>query len=355
MLNYDVITIICAEMDRADILSLGLASKKFLEPALDEMWRKLSSIEPLLSVLPETTLMFLQPIAPLSWDRVQFYASRVREFGEPYEAIRVDVHDSVYAYLGLGKPLFPKLKILHPPLQLCSLNSFTLFLGTSLQEVSWPCDWPEASTDFAQDLGPSLALLVSKSPGLKSLTLSQYTYSGLSLSLSRLSTLESLLANDLPHLEMSFIRTIALLPRLTKLDLSLPAGILLDYTGVENHARFPSLTKIQLWGSIPNLNKFLVTARPKALRSLHFHCCCESPVDWQSLPELVTFTTHIAPSFPFLQDLSIEEVPDLVFDSPLMGIDEEQLWSIFEPLLELKRLERLEFSISLPLSDQKYG
>ena len=57
MLNYDVITIICAEMDRADVLSLGLASKKFLEPALDEMWRKLSSIEPLLSVLPETTLV----------------------------------------------------------------------------------------------------------------------------------------------------------------------------------------------------------------------------------------------------------------------------------------------------------
>ncbi|KAF9065971.1 hypothetical protein BDP27DRAFT_1424359 [Rhodocollybia butyracea] len=36
-----------------------------------------------------------------------------------------------------------------------------------------------------------------------------------------------------------------------------------------------------------------------------------------------------------------------------MDIDEQQLWLIFEPLLELQRLEYLDYQIILPLSDQK--
>jgi hypothetical protein len=36
-----------------------------------------------------------------------------------------------------------------------------------------------------------------------------------------------------------------------------------------------------------------------------------------------------------------------------MNLDEQQLWSIFEPLLELKRLEYLFYGIPLPVSDQK--
>ena len=58
MLDCDVIAIICAEVSsRRDLLSLGLASKKFLGPALDILWKNMSSIKPLLSVLTETTLV----------------------------------------------------------------------------------------------------------------------------------------------------------------------------------------------------------------------------------------------------------------------------------------------------------
>lgn len=59
MLNYDVITLICAEVSgKKDLLHLGLASKHwFLEPALNVLWKKIEDMEPLLSVLPETTLV----------------------------------------------------------------------------------------------------------------------------------------------------------------------------------------------------------------------------------------------------------------------------------------------------------
>ncbi|KAF9048388.1 hypothetical protein BDP27DRAFT_1373763 [Rhodocollybia butyracea] len=71
-----------------DLLSLGLASKIFLKPALDGLWKRIESIVPLLLVLPETTVvngkkLLLGPIAPLSWDCLHFYTSHVHEFTSP--------------------------------------------------------------------------------------------------------------------------------------------------------------------------------------------------------------------------------------------------------------------------------
>jgi hypothetical protein len=73
VLNSDVIALICEELEygtqralkynrteddiacRKSLLSLSLTSKEFLEPALDVLWRRVASVKPLLSVLPETT------------------------------------------------------------------------------------------------------------------------------------------------------------------------------------------------------------------------------------------------------------------------------------------------------------
>ncbi|KAF9062761.1 hypothetical protein BDP27DRAFT_1427596 [Rhodocollybia butyracea] len=358
MLNYDIITVICAEIsdrhdDRhlvpKDLLSLGLVSKRILEPALDGMWKRINSLQPLLSVLPEATLVngkkqFLQPMSP-SWDRLRFYTSRVREFGgDAYVGNRLDVHDSVYAYLDQGKPIFPRLKMLHLTPPLCSPNSFALFLGTGLQVVSWPDStwgWPEADPD--SDLGPSLALLVSKNPGLKSLTLGQYPFSELSLSLGHLCTLKILEVNHLVRPEMGFIRAIALLPNLTDLCLTLPTMFLFDYAGVENG--FPSLTKFFLRGSTFDTRKILAVMRTKILRDLS--------IDWhvenQSFLADIVVIIRFLPSIPSLWSLQIEGA---ALHFLLADINAQLLWSIFEPLLELKRLELLAYNVPLPLSDQ---
>ncbi|KAF9065922.1 hypothetical protein BDP27DRAFT_1365997 [Rhodocollybia butyracea] len=334
-------------------MSLGLASQMFLEPALDVLWKRICGMEPLLSVLPETTLvngqkMFLRPIAPSSWDRLQFYTSRVREFDDWERFKKQSVHDSVYAYLGQEKPIFPNLRMLRlTGHRLCNSDSFAFFLNTGLQAVLWLCDPLESPVDAGSNLGPSLALLVSKSPGLMSLTLSQYTYSGLSHSLSCLRDLEKLSVIFLPHLEMDSIQAIALLPKLTDLHLALPAGILVHYTGVESG--FPSLTKIWLSGSTFDLREFLAVARPKALRNLTIDWNFE-PIANQSPLADIAAITHFLPFFPSLRKL---EMNGDALSSLTKDLDEQQLWSIFEPLLELKRLENLFYNIPLPVSDQK--
>ncbi|KAF9069183.1 hypothetical protein BDP27DRAFT_1421161 [Rhodocollybia butyracea] len=337
MLNHDVIRTICAEItddfghsDPKDLLSLGLASTVFLEPALDVMWKRIKSIEPLLSVLPETTLvngkkMFLRPIAPLSWDRLRFYTSRVRKFIAPFQYKELDVHDSV-----------PRL---------CNSNTFMFFLTTSLRVVSWPHPALGSLADSSSDLGPSLALLVSKSPELKSLGLNKYCYSGLSLTLRHLVDLEYFSAIGLSHLEVDFVQVIALLPKLTHLDLALPEEVFLDYTGVESG--FPSLTKIELCGSTSDTRKFLAVIRPQALQELVIDLSFKPATEWQS----ITAITYLLPSFPFLRSLVI--VGDRLLKLSV-DLDDLQLWLLFEPLLELKRLECLGYDIDLPaISDQK--
>ncbi|KAF9069184.1 hypothetical protein BDP27DRAFT_1325768 [Rhodocollybia butyracea] len=358
MLNYDVIRIICAEItdDSAhsappDLLSLGLSSRIFLEPALDVMWQRMNSIEPLLSILPETRLinrkkMILKPISPSSWDRLRFYTSRVREFVAPLEQ---NVHDSVYARLGHENPIFPKLSTLHLSPRLCDSKTFLFFLATSLQVVSWPYPWlldppPDATSS---DMGPSLSLLVSKSPELRHLTLSKYLYSGLSLTLKHLVALERLSVMDLSHLEEDFIQAIALLPKLTYLYLTLPAGIVLDHTGVERG--FPSLTKLRLHGSTSDTRKLLAVVKPHALQELVLDLGYEFATEESRIADVAAII-HLLPSYPFLRNLAIDG--DALTELP-MDLEDLQLWLIFEPLLELKRLELLDYNISLPVSDQK--
>ncbi|KAF9069176.1 hypothetical protein BDP27DRAFT_1421156 [Rhodocollybia butyracea] len=281
MLNHDVIGLICAEITDdcihsapPDLLSLGLSSRIFLEPALDVMWKKISSMEPLLSVLPETTQweegMILKPISPSSWDRLRFYTSRVREF--------------------------------HAPLQHKELNPSVM----RLKHVHVLPDDHSAG---------------GFSPGLKSLTLNDYPYSGLSLTLSHLVALEYLSVADLSYLEVDSIQVIALLPELTNLYLTLPAEIVLDYTDVESG--FSLLTKLELHGSTSDIRKFLAAAKPQALQELVIERTYQY-VTKESLLTDITAITHLLPrSFPFLRHLTFD------------------------------RLEFLNYNISVPVSDQK--
>ena len=51
---HDLLAYIAGYLERKDAFRFALASKKFfLEPGLDEVWREISSFEPLLACLPE--------------------------------------------------------------------------------------------------------------------------------------------------------------------------------------------------------------------------------------------------------------------------------------------------------------
>ncbi|KAF9063185.1 hypothetical protein BDP27DRAFT_1427149 [Rhodocollybia butyracea] len=141
------------------------------------------------------------------------------------------------------------------------------------------------------------------------------------------------------HLEVDSIQVIAMLPKLTDLSLTIPDGIPLDYTGVEGG--FPSLTDLWLQGSTSDACKFLGVSRLPALQELNIDL-----YSGQSPLSDIAAINCLLRSCPFLRRL--------VLSFPFMpGIDDLQLWSIFEPLLELTRLEYLRYNIPLPISHQK--
>ncbi|KAF9064124.1 hypothetical protein BDP27DRAFT_1450949 [Rhodocollybia butyracea] len=369
MLNDDILQIICAELEyglnsyltnlsndelgcRKALLSLGLTCRSFLNPALDVLWKNMRSVEPLLLVLPETTVVdgkkiLLTPIAPSSWDRLGFYTSRVREFSD---SDALNAHESVYTFLGQRQPLFPNLKTLRLLPEMCNSTAFLFFLSSTLQEAYLP----RHTLGFAamaglrqiHDLGPSLSLLVSRSPGIKSLEFHGHTYSGLSHSLHSLHELERLSVTGVasPFLERNFVKVIASSPRLTHLSLSIPASNLLDYDNIEQG--FPSLREVWVQGMTADLHSF-VTCLP---RKLHHLTIVWEKGDDQELPlEEIAAVTRTLVKFSSLKQLDIQRIISSLrhdFDNPL-------LWTVFKPLLELKELKLLSYDGALSLSDQR--
>ncbi|KAF9060154.1 hypothetical protein BDP27DRAFT_1340084 [Rhodocollybia butyracea] len=353
MLNDDVLQIICAKLEyglnsyltnlsndelgcRKALLSLGLTCRSFLNPALDVLWKNMRSVEPLLSVLPETTVVngkkiLLTQIAPSSWDRLGFYTSRVREFTD---SDSLNVHESVYTFLGQCPPIFPNLKTLRLLPGICNSSTFLFFLSSTLQEACLPRVTLDVGAWTGQilDLGPSLSLLVSKCPGIKSLDLRGHTYSGLS----------HLLYSGLSH----SLHPLHELERLSVMSLASP---FMGREFVEAIASLPSLTSLSLtfflWLKGPNahLHMFL-TCLPRKLERL--------TIIWNHDPEppieeiaAVTRKLSMLSSLKRLHIQCIISSFTVIFGEPL-------LWSVFQPLLELKGLEVLSYDGALSLSDQ---
>lgn len=52
----EIVSEICNALDERSALSMALTCKAFLEPALDQLWRRLTSFEPLAACLPDGLL-----------------------------------------------------------------------------------------------------------------------------------------------------------------------------------------------------------------------------------------------------------------------------------------------------------
>ncbi|KAF9062764.1 hypothetical protein BDP27DRAFT_274155 [Rhodocollybia butyracea] len=128
--------------------------------------------------------------------------------------------------------------------------------------------------------------------------------------------------------------------------MSIPPGIILDYTNIESG--FVSLTKLMLWGSPLHTHEFLAFARPKALQYLAIEWEFKPVADQSPLIANIAAITHLLPSSPFLQHFRFQG--DRLSS---LSTDSDELWSMFEPLLELKQLEDLDYTIPLPTSDPK--
>ncbi|KAJ3730108.1 hypothetical protein DFJ43DRAFT_1156202 [Lentinula guzmanii] len=342
---------------RQGLLSFGLSSKAFLEPALNVLWRILSSVDPLLSVLPETTIvegkkMLVKQIAPKSWDRLRFYTSRVQTFDQRIlsEKEESSIHTSVYARLGQIQPIFPVLAEFHPTISISVSNSLMFFLSRTINMASLPAFFPHAksSKDVEEgiDYGPSLSILAWKSPGIQTLYLeSDARYSGFSASITCFHNLKSLRIVRLSHYDSDFINGIASLQKLSYLNLTLPDNASFDVSDIKGG--FPSLNTLRISGSPGEIHKILKLVSTSTLSELRLTCNLHSV--WEEnrtgMPDLTRCLDRFS-SLAVLEVSSISEIDLNLFDAQF-------LWLLFSPILRSSLLRKLAYELPLFLTDQR--
>jgi len=128
ILNWDIISVICAELGRCDLLHVALTSKTFLEPALDHLWRGIDDLYPLLCVLPDTMEIDDQKVSKL---KTLFGKAYPRYFAGTIRARRRDILGSSFILYSSSTALkratctIPRSWKLCASLNLCNALCFT--------------------------------------------------------------------------------------------------------------------------------------------------------------------------------------------------------------------------------------
>ncbi|KAJ3544809.1 hypothetical protein NMY22_g2646 [Coprinellus aureogranulatus] len=169
----EVVVNICDELDEGSALSIALTRKAFLEPALDSLWRHLTSFAPLVACLPRDSLkeveiktdrgsrmMCLQrTITASDLQRyLNYYARRIRSFRPHPQPNMTWLSVEALQAIQLATDWQPG--VLSPLLKACQMTP----PGT---RTSW-----YLNPDFANKLAPCMALFIGS--GLKCLEFSSF-------------------------------------------------------------------------------------------------------------------------------------------------------------------------------------
>ncbi|THV03383.1 hypothetical protein K435DRAFT_835948 [Dendrothele bispora CBS 962.96] len=276
-LDYDIISVICDSIEeRHSLLCLALTSKTFLEPALDNLWREITTFYPLLCVLPEAgefngDKTLIEPITERSWKRLFYYTCRVRSL----KGDLCPVVPTVYrTFSVLEKPLFPYIKSISLGNELFCLRTIQeSFLSNTLQSVSLISSLDADILNYRYDLadsddfGPAVSFIAEKVPHLRELVMIKGKCKELPLLLKKLQNLQSLrlYLYSRDFMGSSLLQTVHSLPNLDELGIStidyrLSPGVALAHLEIPTMRTTPGflhLTKLDIATSALGLSELL--------------------------------------------------------------------------------------------------
>ncbi|KAF6753331.1 hypothetical protein DFP72DRAFT_902769 [Ephemerocybe angulata] len=383
-LSPEILRNVCEHMGRAELFSMALTSRGFLEPALDSLWRDLHSFIPFISCLPADlwnirdnpgpfegrTTQVLHPrrmATPKDMDRyLSFYAPRIRSLRphlvgnemtlsiEAFQAIRLATGGKD----GVLSPLLTNFYWPSPDVARYSLGEeftkllspyMSLFLGSMITTLHFP-----APTDTPLHAG-SLDQALRRYPRLRSLVI-QGSGSGVDREFIE-RCITSFPWEDLEHVSVPFItnpiiRHLARLPRLRKLVIhdsaeDSPVTIVTLPEGASD-AFFPALKSFKISGSLPALQALLHCIPPTNAIT---HIDCMPREDHLSISErqdiIKTITTRCNPS-TLTRLILFQDGPDFdSIDNPL-DVDLSQEIDI-SPIFRFRELRELKLWFEDPV------
>ncbi|THU97512.1 hypothetical protein K435DRAFT_838587 [Dendrothele bispora CBS 962.96] len=271
---------------KQDVLSCALACRSFLGPALSVLWYSLSSLVPLLKLLPnfkaaDGYYSLTGKIEEKDWTNFDAHAKLVREF--TYTDIDSPDHTvlpSVYLRLAQFRPKpLPHLLRFTCSCSTAAISETLLFLSPILERV----EFKDVNTlEKRTNVEMFLSFLVHESISLQSLCVSGTIPKNLLSIICHFSQLRSLELlgkggegpnsdNDMD--EEDLIQIGLLLPHLNKLSLeaNLSSSTDPEKKDFEMLRPFSNLHELNLHGSASSITRALQIISPDTLHKLSFH------------------------------------------------------------------------------------
>ncbi|KAI0800340.1 hypothetical protein C8Q74DRAFT_406457 [Fomes fomentarius] len=289
---------------RRALASCARTCHAFLDPALDVLWRVLDDVDVVLRLLPsfqmasrtrqEPLYIISEEITPRQWDRLQWYARRVREL--QCTSLK-KLHASLWMIIDdarIDRPLLPNLRRMEISVPVCSPAGFTRLLSPSLHDLKIAFVQGD-DTEDTWIAGALIQLVPSQVPLLTSLSID----------------------TEIGKLPIKYIWSLAKFEQIKKLSL-LGSGAILDYHILDFLSRTTSLHILEarisfetlsdpsehpfgeglrplleanICGTQKDLCMFFATHRMERLQALHV-AMLDSPTE-QSIHD--TLSSHLFP------------------------------------------------------------
>ncbi|KAF9531226.1 hypothetical protein CPB83DRAFT_849591 [Crepidotus variabilis] len=324
---YDVLLLICEELERCsatpkvDLISASFVCKAFLEPAMTVLWRTMSTLLPLLKVIPNFTEGEVNDIVgPISLEALDKFSSYARRIRQLHNLRITPVNPMAWFFLSQSHtgPLLPGLKSLRFDVPKQNLPDFRwIFTLASPSLVSIHMSKIETFTE--KSASQLLQILINKAPFILDLFFSGFVSSTLLNLLGHSQTIKSvqLFPYRNPDFHLSSLRALSHIPTLDTLSLALPISALQP---IENSGEFSNLRTLSIHMSVTSARAFFKSYNLPLLSKLTLGFTPDtlpSDID-ELLPHLLNdlpLLSHFGLSF---WETSRGHLPDLLFPKPIL-------------------------------------
>ncbi|KAG8945169.1 hypothetical protein FRC04_001148 [Tulasnella sp. 424] len=350
----EILSLIFAKAPRQTQAACALVCKNWSEVTLDELWRHLEHIQPILNLITGGRPFYdhdenLDLIGDADWPRFRQYAIRVKSI--TFEEVSVDLPwEEGVAFLGqhhpFGNCLTPKVRRLHwTTLSGEYTTSIMPFVSHHLKELRLEIHlWQFKARDL-------FSALIGRTPSLKKLSVkSELGVWPPCVVPSFADWIETCLRLEEVHIPQRWHTRIVLaafesLPKLFEFGIEW-SRVPQDHMGVVVNmeiaeGQFRSLRRLGWTSGIKQATN-LLQQTPRQLQGLTLDCWGKF-----SQAELVAFFTAVAQCCPDLDSLCLN-MADFLECSKQGGSQERLSWEIFRPLLACKTLLELSVYCSLP-------
>ena len=308
---------LCSYHDRRrhTLVCASLSCKSWRDPALDLVWDRLTSFEPLLLLLPGVLVidgkyvcLNLRPIGEVNHiclqllsriiypeDLVVFrsYARRVKHVSYRRE---LKVHPTIYNifehFLSLDANAFPVLASVHIYFPRCSRGFLPVPLSHSLRSLDFDLGFKFRDPRIDSMLCHYLEQVGVLCPQLQQVNLRGFASQRLNHTLSTFTNIQTLSLQLGHSLSFTTLRSIMAFPRL--LDLEVHAGHIEpdefdNIIGPQDYIPFQLLSKLHIRAKTPQIRALFRHLQPNTLRHLHIDLQDDVPsaTSWTKIFELI--------------------------------------------------------------------